>query len=389
MEVYMFYKEITKSVVVWGLGINSVKFTYWLAQHGIEVKYYLTNDKCTDTFCNRPVYELGNNSESINKFIVIATSMDTYSVIARQLMELGLMEFQNFIYWEWIFKKLVLVHGNCHTTIIKELLASSKEFNEQYSFYPLPSICLIENYKINSNIFMHIDVWIHQNIRTENKYGYYVSDEYIRQCIRNVHRENEIRDITIPNLYNLGQAFFPQICKTNKYNAFIDAKEHLLFPLGDVLIDRCVEKGMSVLEILEFYKSDMAYTPNEILELFEKCMNKIKEREKEWDIKIHDYIAENYQKTPIFNDPYHPTNNILKIISVEILKLLNITEDALFAQSELNKCEIPILPCVREALGITYDNSLIRLGNSTRKLTDYVNLDSYVRQYLWWSHNKI
>ena len=73
-----------------------------------------------------------------------------------------------------------------------------------------------------------------------------------------------------------------------------------MFPHADIIIDKCVEKGMKVEEIIAFCKGDSALERNVIIDNFNKYMDKIKKREKAWDIKIYDFIMENYKKISYF-----------------------------------------------------------------------------------------
>ena len=48
-----------------------------------------------------------------------------------------------------------------------------------------------------------------------------------------------------------------------------------MFPHADIIIDKCVEKGMKVEEIIAFCKGDSALERNVIIDNFNKYMDKI------------------------------------------------------------------------------------------------------------------
>ena len=82
---------------------------------------------------------------------------------------------------------------------------------------------------------------------------------------------------------------------------------------------------MNVEEICKFVQGDNAIDEKYIMTNFNMYMKKIKEREVCWDIKIYDFIVNHYRKEKLFFDIGHPTNTIIKEISIRILEKLNIS----------------------------------------------------------------
>lgn len=124
---------------------------------------------------------------------------------------------------------------------------------EKYSIYPNPPIYLNEEKRVSESGIKNCDVWIHQDIRKDNAWGYYFSDEYLRQYVR-----PDVKEIVVPNLFGLGKFLFPQTGlsenlrdrKINKYGADVIS----MFPWTDSIIDKCMEDGMDKREIEEFCK---------------------------------------------------------------------------------------------------------------------------------------
>lgn len=82
------------------------------------------------------------------------------------------------------------------------------------------------------------------------------------------------------------------------------------------------KKGLNLNDILELYNSDKLDFKYD--ERKEKGINILKSKEKTCDIKISDFILENYKKQQLFYTPNHPAPIILKIMAKQILKKLNI-----------------------------------------------------------------
>ena len=76
------------------------------------------------------------------------------------------------------------LHGNCYMPIIAEMLYSCKEFKEKYFIYPITHVYRMTS-DFDFSVLEYMDIWIHQDIRTNNDIGYWVSDENMRRHFRN------------------------------------------------------------------------------------------------------------------------------------------------------------------------------------------------------------
>lgn len=372
----------SKEVVVWGTGFDAVVCTYSVENEGKKIKYFLNTDCNMADFMGYAVY---NPTEQKLKdvFILVASSEETYHVISAQMKQYGLEEFRDYIYYKLFNKKVVLLHGNCHMLIINNMLCSSKKFNETYSVYPNPQIQNLDKKGIDTAVLKNVDVWIHEDIRDDNEFGYFVSDSYIKSVIN-----KEAKDITIPNLFGMGYMLFPKTKVGNPRNGRMknNQDQNGMFPHMDNVIDRCKEESMDVEEIIQYCMRDDAISAGDILDNFNLYIGKIKEREKKWDIQISQYILQNYQKEKMFYDSGHPTNILLKKIAQEILRMLNIEDNNIFSEISLGAYEIPVYPCVRKCLGVAYNTDLIRESRYARKAKEEMSFSEYIREYVRWCY---
>lgn len=206
------------------------------------------------------------------------------------------MEFRDYIYFEWLFKKVALLHGNCHMEVIKDFLMSSEQFSNIYAVYPNPPICCNAKGRVEKEVLKNCDLWIHQEIRTDNEYGYLLSDEYMRSNIK-----ADTIEIVIPNLFGLGKFLFIQTDWNKRSRAIANGKDKDgMFPQAGKVIDMCAENGMDKNQILHFCLSGGCFDEGEIKENFKACMEKIRKREKSWDAKISDFINMNYRNKNYF-----------------------------------------------------------------------------------------
>ena len=171
-----------RDIVVFGTGIMAIRCTHYFEKRGITVKNYFNNGNVLKTFMSRPVYDIKEQNIQNSDYIIVAViNISDYIAISGQLSAIGMKEFKDFIYYGWLDKKLVLLHGNCHMIVIKKFLQSSKNFCDKYAIYPNPLICENKNSKIEDTVLENCDLWIHEDIRANNSYGYQLSDEFLRK----------------------------------------------------------------------------------------------------------------------------------------------------------------------------------------------------------------
>lgn len=314
-------------------------------------------------------------------FIILAMTENAYAEIKRQLYEAGYKEFENFAYYQFFLKKIALLHGNCHMTIIRRFLLSSEKFSNQYVIYPLPAIQNIKEKYIDEQVLENCDLFIHEDIRADNEFGFGLSDEYILPKLK-----GECVKITIPNLFGMGGAFFPQVTG-NRHNPAIRGNQDKngIFPHGDIVIDRAVEMGKKEKEILSLMEGE-PFSEEEIQNNFWRYMNKIQERERNWDISIYDFISMNYKKKKLFFDPGHPTNIVMKEIALGILKKLGMEDEKICCKEEMNSHEVFVYDTVRKALGLEWRDIEIRKGMNGKKLAAKMAREEYVKEYLFWCY---
>lgn len=366
-----------KEVIVYGTGLNAVKCVRFLEERRIRISYILDGQGSFGRFKDYPVYTF---SEELlkGKYIVIACSEETYGTIKDRLCKCG--EFKDFIFYSWLDKKIVFLHGNCHMDIVEAFLKSSKKFQREFVIYPMPRVC--EGKTINTDILANMDIWIHEDIRSNNTFGYEVSDEYLRQFMG-----EDVIEIIIPHLYGLGGGFFPYAKEWNHKSGALLNGAYIggMFRRQDDLIEQCIETGVNVEQICRHVLLDNIIPSEEIQDNFNAYINKIRERENAWDIKILDFILKHYKYEKLFYDDGHPTNVIMKKISEDILHLLGIS-DRIWTDMKMDNNEIPIYPWVQKVLGMEWREENIRTGEMAIKCKDFMDIAEYVREYIWWCH---
>ena len=373
-----------RKIAIWGTAIEAVTAFYQLCKEQIIVDAFFDNG------CNSELIFLGKkvfrpSKENIKEYyIVVACKYQTYFQIEEQLKdEYQFRSIVDFVYYKCINRKIIILHGNCHTTVVREYLESVETFVKEYAFYPNPTIQLNKKGYIDSEILKNCDVLLIQDIREDNKFGIKLSGAYLKGEI-----DKKCLCITIPNLFSLGKAFFP-LTEKNYFNDSIrnGMNKNGIFPKKIVIIDELLEKGYVLEEIIHEIQKEDLLSEQEIKANFDLYMSKIQEREKLWDIKIYDFIIDNYKKYLLFYDSGHPTNIIIKEIVRQILNRFDIYEE-LYDDgiSCMDTYEEWILPCVKKSLQLEYDIRTIRNSSTAYKLDD-MDIEEYVKQYIFYKNN--
>lgn len=279
-------------------------------------------------------------------------------------------EFSNFVNAKMLGKKIVVVYGNCHMRGLCEYLQSNYFFQKEYyiSYY-----CIGEYECPSSEELAVCDVLISQDIQKDNGFQMPDADALCMQL------NQEAKKIIIPNLHGCNlfflQCYLPADNRTHRHleQDAIDSatygnikSQRVRVTVESIgkrgsYIDESYQKGYSVENIKKNILTDKVWDAEEIRENFFRQMMKLKEREKKCDIIISDYIEKFYQQMQLFYEPSHPTETVIAEKGRRILALLQIPQDeGIPMRGSMDAMEMPIYECVKEALGLQFEQKILR-----------------------------
>lgn len=331
--------------------------------------------------------------EMDREYYMVVVLGDDWKQIGEVLEEAGFSIFKNYIY-EWMLeilgdskiliyeklynyaklkhcnmseylnvfskeKKIAYLYGNCQMSIIAKMLLSNKAFSDTYYLVLSNPIHRLDDearkYGIDSSFLRELSLFIYQYVKTSNKYSKLLSTEYLKSKL-----SEKCKQICIPNMFFSG--YFPQYQEMyqsplNDVQTFSNG----LIPYGD----RKLEESAYSLYNDEISFSDIIkqlYTPDlyekvEVDNNFMSSLNELEEREKICDIKISDYVIENYQKERLFYTVNHPTNSLVKKMTERILSHLGFDETIVSGGivEGLDEIEQMIYPSVKLLLNLKFD----------------------------------
>ena len=122
---------------------------------------------------------------------------------------------------------------------------------------------------------------------------------------------------------------------------------------------------------------DFSISKEVIQSHFHTNLSKLKELDNQSDIKFYEFFLNNHSHTSLFRDNTHLTHTFLKHIVKETLAFLGICtsisiDDLSLAYMDGFKFRIrPVLSCVKEALGLSFDTNVVNMFNTNISIEQY------------------
>lgn len=153
------------------------------------------------------------------------------------------------------------------------------------------------------------------------------------------------------------------------------------FHRADQYIDAALWDGRTTEEIVHAVTSSPCFSPEQIQKTLAYSFKKLEILDRLSSIPIGDFVKNNYQHIRAFKDPCHFNEPLLKYIAEQLAKIIGLTLGSADRTDEIHVfTEIPIYPCVYDALGLRFDNDRLTI----RKIdgVEHVTIEGYVVQYI-------
>lgn len=314
-----------------------------------------------------------------NYYTLIAVAQKNYWEIKHRLeSEFGLHEFEDFEYYGTYKKKKVFIYGNCHMDPIKNGLCYSRDFMSRHGIFPFPQIQEMKDEYWDDYVksLEYCDIFIYQPIREGNSFGKkYSSKEFLGKL------SLQCRKIAIPNTYSMPRFLYPQIYKYSEGKKN-DGFKNSFFPYRDKYIDSY--KNERIDDILSIIEDEQLIEKAEILENRDIFFDKLREREREWDFGLCEFIEKSLEEKKLFYEPNHPAEAINFYVFEQLKKMLCINDMERFSCVAMDDIELPIYSCVAKALNLKYSTRYIRQCNGRKLYPCVMTKKEYIRQYLLW-----
>lgn len=147
-------------------------------------------------------------------------------------------------------------------------------------------------------------------------------------------------------------------------------------------------KGYSCEEIVSRIASDDYFNIDDLNRNIESELDKFKEREESLDIKMCDYLKDNYSKYCLFATANHPTREILLEFSRRILTQLGITDMNILCEDDEIQAPMAknlyfvIYPSVLKALGLPERRYILHVKFRGCELAVLKGIDDELDQFI-------
>lgn len=258
-------------------------------------------------------------------------------------------------------RKVVILYGNCQTHILINMLSNNQEFKRKYIVCDMPRLWEDEDKEkfalmAESGILAMADFFFTQEVRAENRFGYTASTEYMGSLL-----SEQCRIIKMSNLYFMG--YFPQLAPRLANDTevmrvdFLREKVFNTSRFIDHEVLKLIIDGYSCEEIVDRISSADYFDSYELNENIELELKKFASREENLEIKMCDYLKENYNKICLFATANHPTRTTMIEFARRILRKLEITDMDILCEDDEILTPMPknfyfvIYPSVLKAYG--------------------------------------
>jgi len=243
--------------------------------------------------------------------------------------------------------KKIVIYANCQGGALIKTLEENPQFLEKFSYIKVPPVQLIKSKEQIDHLVSSIkatDVLIYQHIQGDNFHNDIKTNSLLK------HLKPNAIQISFPSLYF--DAYFPHL-------GIMTGLTGPLNLVHDFIIAYCFTKGLSSNDILSIIQNEKLYPKKFSLNTTLATIEAIKQRENnnECDIKITNFIQENFNKEKLFNQFNHPKKSVFKYIASKIFKIIGINIDS-FVFSEKGHLDVistPIYKSTHTNLDLGFD----------------------------------
>lgn len=307
-----------KDIVLFGTGKIATNF-YNKYKDKVSIKYFIDNK--ISEFNGLEQLDIRLAYKKKNIFIVLCCNIEEFRYkLERQLQDNGVEYLKGYVDFDFAEaaidnkKKVILFIGVCHQLIVCSHISRFSNLFGKYIY-------------INS-MFSSDSLHVKEKICKIAQYVICVvisdicGDDRLNNFCREISDKNKIPIVRMPLFYY--PLYFPQsnwfthgpFPEDEEFvrNAFcqnLDARPSLFYMFDDDNLVSMVKKGLTTEEIVNTVSDEDYYSKEYIEKILRRTLRQIEISEQISDIKIYDWIVENYQKKKIYKDKYHFDNQLV------------------------------------------------------------------------------
>jgi hypothetical protein len=275
--------------------------------------------------------------------------------------------------------KKFTVYGNCQARVLASVLNSSKIFKGKFEYLDIKAVHLMTPKDLEftiEEILPQLDLFIFQPVSKKCNNDERYSTNYLLQKLK-----SDVISVSFPSCYFTG--YNPELKRAKLIKSGVNEDE---FNYHDQnLIKYFLSSNIPNPEL--FMLSDYFYSEDFSFQAVEESIKELETRElnvfdsdQQIDIKISQFIRDNYQKQRLFYTFNHPSKALLVHLGKAILHFLEIEDEITYRKDPFAHTIHPIYKSHYQNLKLKFDNPTgYKINNQEYQHTNYIqkNIDYY------------
>ncbi len=361
-----------KDIVLFGTG-NIAKEFYTKYKNIAKIKYFTSNG--SSEFFDLEKMDISDVYKQKNVFIVLCCSLDDIRYkLERQLQDNGMEYLKNYVDYDLAEaamdnekEKVMLFIGVCHQQIVCNCISRCSNVFGVFIHRNLifsddcvqvrKKIDIISNYAICIVIpTMHDDVELNKLCKQLDDRTTIVSMPFIYYSLYFLQS----------NWFMHGPYQQDEMFLRNVISYRVDIQPYLYYLFDDDNLVSMVKKNMTTSEIVSTVSDENFYSKEYVDKMLKRTLRLIEISEQQSDIKICDWMIDNYKKIKIYRDKYHFNNQLIYEYAKRIMNYLGCSDINLDYRDVISYMgekrgrmwlyEMPIYPSVARHLELQFVN---------------------------------
>ena len=391
----IFENLCTKRIVLFGAGILAKEF-YNKYKDKLNFAFCVTNDirEWGDKkFCGELDIKQYSKQNIGSEYYVVLCNYFSFGEISIQLDSDDFIVFEEYVdskIAESILdnKKLLFFYGSCILRDIYYYMKNIPAFMDKYTSVFLqvkPEETMFDVRRLyNGRKVCDVYVYARKLIDLSKPY--------------NMQREDLPADCKMIGVSNVTfNGYWPQIVQDIEHHSeewifrlnerFDSHFWHLMYCRKDANITELVKKGKWPEEIYEIVSAEDFYEEKDIKKYLRICFKTLKMAERGLDVKIGDFIINNYKEELLYQDFTHPKKKIAWEYVKQILACLDVKEPKLKEIEQESPeymhqaSDIPVYPSVARILGMDWIKDETKYEVLTYRGVEFMTFRDYVIHY--------
>lgn len=273
-------------------------------------------------------------------------------------------------------KKLV-IFANCQCRALAQTLMENRQFSSTHEWDFLPAVQNLSEQHVPEVLakVRAADLFLYQPVSEDPARPAEITSAFLCEQVK-----PSAIALSFPSLYFDG--YFPHLQTLKGYIS-------TLYLVHDYFIAYACAIGLTVEKTLTLIQSEDLYPRDVSIRLAEASFNNLAEREREFDldIKITQFLRDNYRREKLFNQFNHPKRPVLKYIAEKILTKIG-SQNPLLAEigpSHMDEIMTPIYKSTYKNLELKFDEDFYAYngtGNTRLSQPEVVrNFYDFYRQH--------